>query len=91
MCIFDRQIIAWMPSAFFKRAYTVYLYWSTRPTHTDGSDHSFHTCRPSVHPNFSKNRAKLYDCYMENVITTGETVGLAEGIIDDTFLYPLYF
>ena len=47
----------------------------------------FRTCRPSV-PTF-QNLAKQYD--VKTMFAIGETVGLAEWIIDDTFLVPFYF
>ena len=61
-----------------------------RPTVTDGRDHCFCTCRlfvrpsvrPSVHPHFSKQNK----FQTKTMFTTGETVGLAEWIIDDTCL-----
>ena len=58
-----------------------------RPTATAGRDHCFCTCRPfvrpSVRPHFSKqNKA---------ITMFGETVDLAEWIIDDTCLVFLCF
>ena len=54
-----------------------------RPTVMNGSDHCFaRVVRPSVRPFLSKqNKAQ--------VIATGETVSLAEWIIDDTCLFYL--
>ena len=51
--------------------------WSTRPTHSH--DHCFHTCRPPVRSYFSKRNK-----FQEKMFATGETVGLAEWIIDYT-------
>ena len=48
--------------------------------HAAGSDHCFHTCRPFVLPHFSKQNK----FQMRTMFATGETVGLAEWIIDDT-------
>ena len=54
-----------------------------RPTVTDGSDHCFRTFCPSVRPQFSKKPNKFP---AKTMFATGETVGLAEWIIDDTCL-----
>ena len=54
-----------------------------RPTDPANRDHYFCTdFRPYVRPHFSKYRKRR----VKIMITTGETVGLAEGIIDDTCL-----
>ena len=54
-----------------------------RPTVPAGSDHSFRACPPfvcpSVRPHFSQNKFQT-----KTMFATGETVGLAEWIIDDT-------
>ena len=50
--------------------------WSTRPTHS----HML-SVRPSV-----QNLAKQNKCQAKTMFTTGETVGLAKWIIDDTSL-----
>ena len=70
--------------------------WSTfdplgRSTITVGGDHCLHTCYPSV-PTF-QNLAKQNKFQAKTMFTTGEIVGLAEWIIDDTCLVlsPLYF
>ena len=47
-----------------------------------GSDHYFHTCRPSI-PTF-KNVLKQNKFQVRIVIATGGSVGLAERIIDGT-------
>ena len=53
-----------------------------RPTVTADSDHCFCTCSPSVCPHFSKqNKVQV-----KTMIATGETLGLAKWIIDDTCL-----
>ena len=57
-----------------------------RPTVTVGSDHCFCTRRPSVRPHFSKQNK----FQVKTMFATGETVGLAEWIIDDTFLVYFY-
>ena len=68
---------------------TISRYWSTRPTH--GSDHYFHTYRPSKIKIFSNSR-KITQFSREIVIATGGTVGigLAEWIIDDNTCLVLY-
>ena len=43
------------------------------------NDHCFCTCRPSVRPHFSKQNK----FQAKTMFATGETVGLAEWIIDD--------
>ena len=56
-----------------------------RPTVTVGRDHCFCTCHPSVptiHNLAKQNTAKT-------MFATGQTVGLAEWIIDDTCLVKL--
>ena len=50
-----------------------------RPTFTAGSDHCFCTCRPSVRPHLSKQNK----IQVKTMFANGETVGLAEWIIDD--------
>ena len=57
-----------------------------RPTVTAGCDHCFRTCCPSV-PHFSKQN----EFQAKTMFTTGETVGLAEWIIDDTCLIKRFF
>ena len=59
-----------------------------QPTITAGSDHCFHTYCPSVRPSVStfQNLAKQNKLQAKTMFTTGEIVGLAEWIIDDTFL-----
>ena len=52
-----------------------------RPTVTAGSDHCFCTYCPSVRPHFSKQNK-----FLATMLDTGETVCLAEWIIDDTVL-----
>ena len=52
-----------------------------------GRDHCFCTCHPSVRPQFSKQN-KFQE---KTILATGETVGLAEWIIDDTCLVFLSF
>ena len=53
--------------------------------HSAGSDRYFHTCfRPYVRSHFSKYRKTL-----RIMIVSSGTVGLAEGLIDDT--HVLYF
>ena len=55
----------------------------------DPQSHShIHTCRPSEWWYF-QNLAKLNKFQVKVLITTGEIVGLAEMIIDDTFLVQL--
>ena len=60
--------------------------WSTRATHavTASRDNCFRTCCPSVRPSplfkFSKTKQQ------KTMFATGEAVGLAEWIIDDTCL-----
>ena len=59
-----------------------------RPTIPAGSDNYFCTC-PSVRPHFA-NLAKQKQ--QKIIVTAGETVGLAEWIIDDTCLvFFVYF
>ena len=55
--------------------------WSTWPIHTHC--HCFCTCRPSVRPTF-QNLAKQNK--VKTMFATGETVGLAEWIINDNCL-----
>ena len=50
-----------------------------RLTATAGSDHCFQMC-PSVRPHFSKQN----NSQAKTMFATGETVSLAEWIIDDT-------
>ena len=57
-----------------------------RPTVTAGSDHYFRTCCLSVRPHFSKQN----QFQAKTMFTTGETVGLAEWIMDDTCLVSLF-
>ena len=59
-----------------------------QPTVTAGSDNYFPTCYLSVRPYFS-NLAKAKQ--QKTMIATGETVGLAEWIIDDTCLVTNIF
>ena len=75
---------------FFEKYY--YYYWSTRPTTVPaGSDHYFHTecpfvrpfVRSSVRPHFLKSSKQNKQ---KTMFATGETVGLAEWIIDETCL-----
>ena len=54
-----------------------------RPTVTAGSDHCFHKCRPSVRPSPLSKQNKFQ---AKTMFATGETVGLAEWIYDDTCL-----
>ena len=54
-----------------------------RPAITGSSDHCFRTC-PSVCPYVRSNSSKTKQ--PKTMITTGETVGLAAWIIDDTCL-----
>ena len=54
-----------------------------RPTVTADSDHCFCTCRPFVQ---KQNKFQT-----EAMIANGETVGLAEWIIDDTCLVTSYY
>ena len=55
-----------------------------QPRVTAGRDHCLNTCRPSV-PTF-QNLAKQNKFQAKTMFTTGENVGLAEWIIDDTCL-----
>ena len=58
-----------------------------RPTVTVGSDHCFRTC-PSVRPSPSfQNLAKQNRFQAKTMFVIGETVGLAEWIIDDICLF----
>ena len=62
-----------------------------RPTVTAGRDHCFCTCRPFVRPSFSpSSRPHFLKSSKQNkqktMFATGETVGLAEWIIDETCL-----
>ena len=50
-----------------------------RPTIKVSSDHSFHTCRPSI-PTFHYRQSNFQ---VKTVTATGRTVGLTEGISDD--------
>ena len=61
-----------------------------RPTIKAGSDHCLHTCCPYVRPTF-QNIAKQNEFQVKTMFTTGEIVGLAEWIIDDTLFCFLYF
>ena len=69
-------------------------FWSIRffdplghPTATAGRDHSFRTYCPSVRPSpFSKSSKTKQQITM---FATGVAVGLAELIIDDTYLVSL--
>ena len=62
--------------------------WSIDPlgrlTVTAGSDHCFSTCCPSV-PTTFQNLAKQNKLLAKTMFTTGETVGLAEWIIEKTW------
>ena len=53
-----------------------------RPTFTAIRDHCFCTCGPFVRPHYSKENK----FQAKHMFATGETVGLAEWIIDDTCL-----
>ena len=59
-----------------------------RPTLPAGSDHYFRTCfRPSASVPTFQNIAKQNKCRLKIMIAiSGGTVGLAEWIIDDTYL-----
>ena len=64
------------------------MYWSTRPTTVPASsDHYFHTeCpsfRPSILPSFRLSVPKLQN---QATITAARDCGLAEWIIDDSYL-----
>ena len=58
-----------------------------RPTVTAGSDHCFCSCRPSVRPS---PLSKQYIFQTKTMFATGETVSLAEWIIDDTSLVCIF-
>ena len=59
-----------------------------RPTVTAGSNQCFaHVVCPYVHPHF-QNLAKQ-NKFSKTMFTTGETVGMAEWIIDVPFLFHL--
>ena len=61
-----------------------FLIHYSRSTVTAGSVHCFRTS-PSVRPHFSKS-SKTKQIQLITMFTTGETMGLAEWIIDDTYL-----
>ena len=52
-----------------------------QPKVTAGRDHRFRTCCPSVRP-FKSRKTKQ----QKTMFATGATMGLAEWIIDDTYL-----
>ena len=77
-------------SALFQKSITGYLliHSTNLVTLTAGSDNQFQTC-PFVRPtNFSKS-CKTKQLSSQIMLTTGGTVGLAEGIIDDTCVVML--
>ena len=58
-----------------------------RPTVTTGSDHCFRTWCPLVRPSVRASPLfKTKQISSETMFATGETVGLAEWIIDDSCL-----
>ena len=54
------------------------------PTITAGSYNCFYTSCPYVHPHFIAKQNKIQ---VKTMHTTGEGLGLAEWIIDDTFFF----
>ena len=65
-----------------------------QPTATAGSDHCFWTCRPFVCTSGRKHErthfSKQNKFQVKTLFTTGEAVGLAEWIIDDTCLVTFF-
>ena len=61
-----------------------------QPTVTGGRDNCFYTCCPSVRPSVFvpsfQNLAKPYKYQIKTMFSTGEAVGLAEWITDDSCL-----
>ena len=64
------------------------MYWSTRPTHSLGRQESLFSQKSSVCPHFSKSGITNK---VKTMFATGETVGLAEWIIDDPCLVFYFF
>ena len=62
-----------------------------RPTVTAGGDHCFCTCRPFVRPSIHPHFSKQNKFQAKTMFATGETVGLAEWIIDDSCLVDALF
>ena len=63
------------------------LIHSADPQSRAGSDHCFRTCfSPCVRTNVPSFKNIAKQSWLEKMITTGGTVGPAEGIIDDTCL-----
>ena len=73
----------------FLTSVCLFLYFDPLGQHTvtAGKDNCFRTCCPSVRPHFSKSSETKK---VKTMFAAGETVGLAEWIIDDTCLVPLY-
>ena len=65
-----------------------FYHWFTRPTHSHGRQESLFSHMSSVCHHFS-NLAKQKK--VKTIFATGETVGLTEWIIDDTFLSSPFF
>ena len=61
-------------------------FWSTRPTRSVMS-----TIFPQISVRISQNIAKQNKRRVKIMITTGGTVGLSEGIIDDTCILYFFF
>ena len=61
------------------------FFWSTWPTHSHGrySDHYFRTCCPFLLPSPFFTKQNKFQA--KTMFTCGETVGMAEWIIDDTY------
>ena len=58
-----------------------------QPTVMAGRDHCFCTCRPFVRPSVRSHFSKQNKFQAKTMVSTGETVGLAEWIIDDSCFY----
>ena len=84
-CIFHDSS---MPKYFIDMEYMNQFDPLGRSTVSAGSANYFRTLFPSVRPYFSKTIAKQNKHRVKIMIATGRTVGLVEGIIDDSCLVP---
>ena len=86
MCLsMDGCILCFSISDFYGIQYLMFNDPLGQPTVTAGRDNCFCTCCPSVLFKTSKTKQQ------KAMVTTDETVGLAEWIIDDTCLVLLVF
>ena len=102
ICVQKASLISWKkmlsskqvwrpPKVLFRLSLQLSIDPLGRPTDPAGSDHYFRTdFRTYVHPHFSKYSKKTKQMSGKNNYHTGGTVGLAEGIIDDTAINVLF-